>query len=409
MANPQIPAWLLMNNPNQPTQPLRINTPLNISLDNPNQQAKPLKFDGPLNISLDSPNPGMSLQDADSIIAQQKQAEIMGLAPASQASAPIFMSERSPQDDELIKQISESYGQQQALQGEAIKSAEEQLAAARSQPQQLDLSPLIALSESWSGKPSRLLQTYQRPQDQGKNVQALQEAVLKARGGAAELSRMRAKDVQQLSQQERQMRVNEELKRMSIQAMMAGKDKKVDDKTYERELGLVDKISKSKEADVISGTIQMNNSVNNYIQTIRKHQNDLLSPEARSEIANAYESTIMAFKKAEALGALQKEDVIRAQAKLPEVATFSAAASRFGGLAPDVNSVIKVISQIPQEYGKRGKQALQNIKSGYGKFGGQDIISQYENDLNASMSGQSTGMSRQEKIDQLKRLQGISQ
>lgn len=381
MANQQIPSWLLMNNPNQPTQPLRLN--------------------GPINISLDSPNPGMSLEDANSIVAQQIQAENMGLAPLSQAPMPRFTSERTPQEDELIKQISESYGQQQALQNEAIKSAEEQLAAARSQPQQMDLSPLIALSESWSGKPSRLLQTYQRPQDQSKTVQALQEAVLKARGGAAELSRMRAKDVQQLSQQERQMKVNEELKRMTIQAMTAGRDKKVDDKTYERELALIDKISKSKDAEVVSGTAKMNNALDNYMATIEKHRNNLNSAKAVQDIGQAYQATIVAFKDAETLGALSGPDMGLATTTLPDVGSYSAIVKRGVGYTPDLNTTLKIVKDIKNRYQDRGQQAMKNLEAGYGKFGGQEVLKQLRSNLEGG--GQQAPDRQQQLMQEMQR------
>jgi hypothetical protein len=381
MASPQIPPWLLMNNPNQPTQPLRLN--------------------GPLNISLDNPNPGMSLEDANSVIAQQGQAANMGLAPLSQTPMPRFTSERTPQEDELIKQISESYGQQQALQNEAIKSAEEQLAAARSQPQQMDLSPLIALSESWSGKPSRLLQTYQRPQDQSKNVQALQEAVLKARGGSAELSRMRAKDVQQLSQQERQMRVNEDLKRMSIQAMMSGKDKKVDDKTYERELALIDKISKSKDAEVVSGTAKMNNALDNYMATIEKNRNNLNSAKAVQDIGQAYQATIVAFKDAETLGALSGPDMGLATTTLPDVGSYSAIVKRGVGFTPDLNTTLKIVKDIKNRYQDRGQQAMKNLEAGYGKFGGQEVLKQLRSNLEGG--GQQAPDRQQQLMQEMQR------
>lgn len=148
-----------------------------------------------------------------------RQAQESGGLP--QKSASIL--KLTPEDELAL-----AYGQQQELQNQAIKQAEEQLAAARSKPQQMDLSPLIALAQSWSQRPSNLLQAYQRPTDQGKTIQALQEAVLKARGGAAELARMRAKDVSQLSQQEEQMRINEELKRAQIAAMGQQKEGKQD-------------------------------------------------------------------------------------------------------------------------------------------------------------------------------------
>ena len=127
-----------------------------------------------------------------------------------------------------IEQLAQAYQEQQGLQAEAIKQAEEQLAAARSKPQQMDLSPLIALAEGWSQQPIGLLRAYQKPEDQAKTVQALQEAVLKARGGAAELARMRAKDVSQLSQQEKQLKSSEELKRAQIAAMGQQREGKQD-------------------------------------------------------------------------------------------------------------------------------------------------------------------------------------
>ena len=381
MASQQLPPWLLMNNQDQTPRPLRLN--------------------GPLNISLDNPNPGMSLEDANSVLAQQGQAANMGLAPLSQTPMPRFTSERTPQEDELIKQISESYGQQQALQNEAIKSAEEQLAAARSQPQQMDLSPLIALSESWSGKPSRLLQTYQRPQDQSKNVQALQEAVLKARGGSAELSRMRAKDVQQLSQQERQMRVNEDLKRMSIQAMMSGKDKKVDDKTYERELALIDKISKSKDAEVVSGTAKMNNALDNYMATIEKNRNNLNSAKAVQDIGQAYQATIVAFKDAETLGALSGPDMGLATTTLPDVGSYSAIVKRGVGYTPDLNTTLKIVKDIKNRYQDRGQQAMKNLESGYGKFGGQEVLKQLRSNLEGG--GQQAPDRQQQLMQEMQR------
>jgi len=128
----------------------------------------------------------------------------------------------------LGEQLAQAYEQQQGLQAEAIRSAEEQLAAARNRPQQMDLSPLIALAESWSQQPSGLLRAYRPPADQAKTVQALQEAVLKARGGASELARMRAKDVANLEMQQEQMKTNEDLKRLQIAAMGQQKEGKQD-------------------------------------------------------------------------------------------------------------------------------------------------------------------------------------
>lgn len=149
----------------------------------------------------------------------QQSGGLLTNVPPSPSQAPKL----TPEDELAL-----AYGQQQELQNQAIKQAEEQLAAARSRPQQMDLSPLIALADAWSQRPMNLLSAYKRPEDQAKVVQALQEAVLKARGGASELARMRAKDVRQLGLQEEQMRINEELKRAQIAAMGQQKEGKQD-------------------------------------------------------------------------------------------------------------------------------------------------------------------------------------
>lgn len=137
-----------------------------------------------------------------------------------------------------------AFQQAQDLQNQAIKSAEEQLAAARSQPQQLDLSPLIALSESWSGKPSRLLQTYQRPQDQAKSVQALQDAVLKARGGAADIALRRA-DTSERLKEAKEARV-QRLEEISLRKgeLKQAKEDRAEDRKLRLELEQNDKYYK---------------------------------------------------------------------------------------------------------------------------------------------------------------------
>jgi hypothetical protein len=144
-----------------------------------------------------------------------------------------------------IEQLAQAYQEQQGLQSQAIKQAEEQLSAARNKPQQLDISPLIALSQSWSQSPNALLSAYQRPDDQAKTVQALQEAVLKARGGASELARMGYKDVAQLKQQQEQMRSNEELKRLQIDAMKQQKEGKGDLQERKFQFDVEEKYNKS--------------------------------------------------------------------------------------------------------------------------------------------------------------------
>jgi hypothetical protein len=154
-------------------------------------------------------------------VSTQPQLNRQAQAPVGIPPEPAQM-QLSPQDA-----LSQAYGQQQELQNAAIKQAEEQLAAARNKPQQLDISPLLALSQSWSQQPNALLSAYQRPDDQAKNVQALQEAVLKARGGAADISARRAMDVAKLEEAKntREQRLQEiALKKQEVGALKENRD-----------------------------------------------------------------------------------------------------------------------------------------------------------------------------------------
>jgi hypothetical protein len=150
--------------------------------------------------------------------AAPQQVPLMAQAPvAPQQEAPPTQTNLNAQAGSAPPQGAEdqgtsllqAYAEQQRLQAEAIKNAEEQLAAARSKPQQFDLTPLLSLASQWTG--TDLVSGYARPQNQSKQIQALQEAVLKARGGAAEVARMRAKDVAQLEEQKaaREQRLEE--------------------------------------------------------------------------------------------------------------------------------------------------------------------------------------------------------
>jgi hypothetical protein len=182
---------------------------------------KPVNFDS--NIPLD-----MSMETGGQVMPAPMPLQQLQAQPTQQ-----FINEQSanalaptPQDMSIEQQLQEAYQQQQAAQNEAIKSAEEQLAAAKSKPQQLDLSPLINLASQWSG--ANLGAGYVRPTDKSKEIQALQEAVLKARGQSLESSRQAMKDIRYSKLQEEQMKQANELAKSRIQESKAASNEKMD-------------------------------------------------------------------------------------------------------------------------------------------------------------------------------------
>ena len=190
---------------------------------------KPVNFDS--NIPLD-----MSMETGGQVMPAPMPLQQLQAQPTQQ-----FINEQSanapaptPQDMSIEQQLQEAYQQQQAAQNEAIKSAEEQLAAAKSKPQQLDLSPLINLASQWSG--TNLGAGYVRPTDKSKEIQALQEAVLKSRGSASESARQALKDRLYAQLQQEQIKKSREESAFRKEEAKAVKEAKADDKGIKLQL-----------------------------------------------------------------------------------------------------------------------------------------------------------------------------
>lgn len=235
-----------------------------------------------------------------------RQAQESGRLQPMPAEAPLSVRE------ELMKAAQ----QQMDFQNQAIKQAEEQLAAARATPQQMDLSPLIALSQSWSQRPSNLLQAYQRPTDQGKTIQALQEAVLKARGGAAALAEQRAMNVGKLEQMEFDRK--QRLKEIALKQKELGIAK--EDRSYERQEKKILEVRKDYNknfGNTISGLSEVMNAAERIKAIINEADGIPTSPDdpRRQEYISAVSQMTTGFNRDVAkLGALAGADLELLQA-----------------------------------------------------------------------------------------------
>ena len=138
----------------------------------------------------------------------------------------------SPEDMDLLK----SYAEQQKINEQSIAEAEQQLLAARQAPQQLDISPLIALAQATSPEARYLGSVYRRPTDKSKEIQALQEAVLKARGQSLESSRQAIKDIRYSKLQEEQMKQAREAAAIRREEAQAAKEARSEDKGIKLQL-----------------------------------------------------------------------------------------------------------------------------------------------------------------------------
>ena len=157
----------------------------------------------------------------------------------------------------------------------------------------------------------------------------------------------------------------------------------------------------------------MNTALNNYIETINKHQNNISSAEARADIGQSYNDTLMAFKNANTLGALAQADLETARQKLPDLSSYASYLNRRVGLAPDIGVVTKLLGDMKTQYGKAGQASIKTLEAGYGKFGGQDILNKFKSDLESSTQGSSMQpQARQYLLEQemqRRQMRGISQ
>lgn len=406
MATQQVQPWMLMDN-------------FKIA----GQDKKPLAISAPFDVSMQNPNQGMSLEQANNILNQQSQAAILGATPLDQQPQQDYGSQYAfgitpfSQTKEGQALLAEEKAKEQealALQQQGIKSAEERLQSYLGKEKKLDLTPLLNLSDMWFG--GNLKAGYKAPiteEQRSRAVQELQDAILKAKTGYSENVLQSLKNMRAARQGEQDAMLKAKISEAQINAMLSGQRAKQATQKPDKELEIVDKITKSKEAEKIRGTIEMNTALNNYIDTINKHQNNIASAEARADIGQAYNDTLMAFKNANTLGALAQADLETARQKLPDLSSYASYLNRRVGLTPDIGVVTKLLGDMKSQYSKAGQTAIKTLEAGYGKFGGQDILNKFKSDLESSTQGSSMlPPSRADLIQQemqKRQMRGISQ
>lgn len=374
MANP-IQPWLLLNNFEIAGEKKKIPEEFSILLENQN------------------PN-NLSLEQANKAIEQQQQAAILGAIPMNRLSNqdnfggyPFGIVPFSQTKEGKASLENEKAQEKEALnlQKDGIKSAEERLQSFLGKENQLDLTPLLNLSDMWFG--GNLKAGYKAPmteEQRSRAVQDLQDAVLKAKTGYSANILQGLKNARSARQEEQDAMLKAKAAEAQISALLDGQKLKQNKQEPEKEIAINDKILRSKEAEVIRGTVQMNNAINNYANTIKKHSSDLMTAEAVADIGQAYNDALMAFREANVLGALAQADLETARQKLPDLSSVASFLKRGLGFAPDVDTVANMVLGMKKQYSQRGKQALETLRAGYGKFGGNNLLNKLSSDINSS-------------------------
>lgn len=111
------------------------------------------------------------------------------------AGAPL---QKQPSD--YSSQVAQAYESQMQALRSSVGDAEARLKQAMQQKEQMNLAPLAQLVDAWTG--SRFAPMYQAPESKAKQVQQLQDAVLKARLGVSQTELERLKTLQDQREKE---------------------------------------------------------------------------------------------------------------------------------------------------------------------------------------------------------------
>lgn len=288
-------------------------------------------------------------------------------------------------DKQLLEQLRQQYQEASGLQKQSVSEAEKRLQESLQKPQQMDISPLIALADAWSQRPMGLVNLYQKPEDKQKTIQALQDAVLKARGGltGVQLQALEKEmDIQNKAQDRAEKRQEFDLRRAELQATKAAKQAK--DQT-DLDLKVQSLIDKSKDNEAINGIIELNNSINNYKAILDEVG---LSPKGdinTAKLKTAHTAIMNGIRKAEGLGVLQKADMEFAESRIPDATSITGYIKSVGGFGPTKSQLSGLLDEIKQDYASRASKNIQNIKRGFGRFGASDYINSLENNLNQTI------------------------
>ena len=104
------------------------------------------------------------------------------------------------QPSDYSSQLAQAYESAMQAQRASVGDAEARLKQAMQQKEQMNLAPLAQLVDAWTG--SRFAPMYQAPESKAKQVQQLQDAVLRARLGVSQTELERLKTLQDQKEKE---------------------------------------------------------------------------------------------------------------------------------------------------------------------------------------------------------------
>jgi hypothetical protein len=297
--------------------------------------------------------------------------------PAAPISQPDYPGSTIPEVDTsryeaLISQLDSKNSSYLKEQGKGLKDTEEMLKLALGQKAQLDLSPLLALADAWSG--SRLAQSYRGPQDPNAMIQSLEGALQKGRNDITEndIALLKSKigiEGELLASQDRAQNA-----RLRQQEIAAQREIARGDRLAGREQEMRESFARSKDYEKLKGIVDVNQALDNYMSKVEKYGPNPYGKGA-GEITSAYNALTLAYKNAAELGALAGPDVALIEQNIGNLGTLKGWAQTWtkGGL-DEVKGVAKDIKNRTAQQFVGRSQLLKGIYPSHSVHGLVDSL-----------------------------------
>jgi len=306
-----------------------------------------------------------------------------------QQSQPGYLG-TSPQNEEERQIIDRLRQQQQmALEAQAggLQTAEQRLKEALAKPKEIDWSPLVALVDKWSG--GNLLQAYQRPEDKDKQVQQLQEAVLKARGGLSDAAiRATEKELGFLNAKEDKAYKQANLE-YTREAAAAAKQNRLQAKEQDRVEKLVNNLGKDSQYKKVNSLTEYLDGVNEYIDLVKEYRLRPITDNAAMVLQSALSNLGIKYKNAAELGAITGPDWKIITGAIPDATSMSQSIYAKTGLTSGADSIINVMQKEKARAKKAGDLSLDDLSTRYKKLNADEYIQPLSERFNKAYAGSS--------------------
>jgi hypothetical protein len=325
--------------------------------------------------------PQFSPQDliVDQSYAAQPQQVMM--APEASMQAPQktinMMNQRADVNHDVLQELEKSYLESVQNQRAQIEEARTRLQQTQKGPSKLDISPLAALVDTWTG--SNLAQYYKRPESKQKVMAELEQALLKSQGQLTETQRQAVKDRMYAQAQLEQIAATKEARLAARDQNKLVKSASQAGKELERDL----KVGKEYDADygnAISGLTDVTSAaqqIKNIINQSGGIPTDPSDP-ARAQYTKLISDMITGYNRDVAkLGALAGADKeLLTRAIGGDVGIVDAYLTNFRGGTPGVIAVLDDLIKAADKKMEENKSRVTNRFSG---LADTKFTAQYDN------------------------------